>query len=1728
MPATEKTWRDMKALHLVFGISSCVLLIATLWLVAKDHNREYKEYQQAFEEKEVWIKTAQLDEFETVQFAATEQRLVEAVREAQLTVPNPLLVDRFAVQLLYAQLAKAGPVESALEDQFTQLIKLDLDELDSHADLVKSLLTELQKQVPDHVASTRILDEGRRLQEMGQALVPLEAAANSETATADKKAEQGEDAAEEKEQADEEYKDAAEKFVTAREDLFGLMRGQIARVKFVEDEAAKMKKARSAQLDEAKSKLDLAVRDGKSPEVIRELGVTADTIKGDTSLANGASQSEDEPKAGAASVTDWTRAVEAATFQRSTLESILKSLTEAELTAHKNLVDHSARRKTLNESLPRPARNLLGLPILDAFGGPWKPKQVWLPLLKQPQGSFGQVARFDRCVSCHLGIDKSAPGTADVAGYPHLHELTLFLRTPEEAPELRKNEDGEEIPHDVESLYGFRLAETGWADPTDVSVKIVWPGQAAAEAGLSMGDAITHVKVGSRVEQIKSRTDAMRYLVQEVVWGQPIELTVKRGLPQPFSTHPRLDLFVGSLSPHKIGEMGCTICHEGQGSATEFIWTSHTPDNPEQAHEWARKYGYFNNHHWIFPMRPERFIESSCLKCHHEVEQLAPSERFPEPPAPKLTEGYELVKSFGCYGCHEINGYNGPDQRIGPDLRNEPPYFAAAAQLAYQVGPRKELLAQVATAGSEAESASTAEQGLGVLNEIHELAKQVAHHPDDEAARQRIYFLLQLDAERADAAKRLLADPGLSSDMRLVATRLKTKPAEVTAEDRQTLVDYLREDQAEAEPRLRPDASELAELLSSPPLLTKSSHKLGELLKTVESPGTLRRPGPSLRHVASKLGGDTLFRWIMNPKSIRPSTKMPRFFSQHHTYNYLSGESADKANRFEPIEAYTAAVYLLDKSQPFDYLPMQPGVTEEPDFDRGRDMFRTKGCLACHQHSENPGDAEAEMLGHSDQGPNLSELGKKLRAEKGKKWLHSWILKPNHYNLRTRMPNVMLEPEPLLDAEGQPQEKDGKVAKYDPAADIVEYLLGEDWSPQADKLAPLNAEQKTALDELTYEYLGSAFPETRAQAYLKSGIPAKVARKLVGHEVELGIEPFDEAKQTPAEREAELLQKKMVYVGRRTIGKLGCVGCHDVPGLEAEKPIGTTLADWGRKESSKLAFEHVAEYLAVQQSHFGKSDDEGHGEHPEAGGKDEAAEEHHEHVHLDPAAWDRDGRNEGYFIEALHHHQREAFLWQKLREPRSPDYEKTGPKGYNERLRMPLFNWHKDDKGEFTAQGRREIEAVMTFVLGLVAEPPAEQYIHHPAPRQKAIVDGEKVLARYNCAGCHQLTLDRWDISFDPEVHEFDPPPAGEGYPFLRPFFTPDEIQESLRADVAGKRKATLRGMVRLEGTGFPEKLIYDAEYEEFSPMEEGEEYDPAAPRGFSIELWEPTVIDGKVFDIRSPLPTISSDMITAHVPARGGQFARDLVPLVLELQGKEVGSEAMAWVPPPLIGQGNKTQSEWLHAFLLDPHPIRPAVVLRMPKFNMSSDEARRLVHYFAARDNSDYPHQFNHRTRQGHLASSEAEYEEKLAEEDQSVSRLEDAFQIVVNKEGCVKCHLVQDFDPGGSPQAKGPNLTDVSRRLQAEYLKRWLAKPDSILPYTKMPVNFPYGAEGFVMVDAATGAKKQLYHGNSTEQINALVDLLLNFDSLLASEVSIKDKVTGSQPASGEAAAPTEPTN
>lgn len=135
------------------------------------------------------------------------------------------------------------------------------------------------------------------------------------------------------------------------------------------------------------------------------------------------------------------------------------------------------------------------------------------------------------------------------------------------------------------------------------------------------------------------------------------------GYDQPFSAHPRLDLFVSDSSPHPMGEVGCTVCHGGKGHATEFTSAVHTPDNESEEHRWEEEYGWEHIHLWEWPMLPTGQIESGCVQCHVNDTWI--------PDAPTLEYGLELVESLGCYGCHQLDRFD-DERKRGPDLSHLP------------------------------------------------------------------------------------------------------------------------------------------------------------------------------------------------------------------------------------------------------------------------------------------------------------------------------------------------------------------------------------------------------------------------------------------------------------------------------------------------------------------------------------------------------------------------------------------------------------------------------------------------------------------------------------------------------------------------------------------------------------------------------------------------------------------------------------------------------------------------------------------------------------------------------------------------------------------------------------------------------------------------------------------------------------------------------------------------
>lgn len=1500
MPASEQTWRDQKTMHIIFGATALVMMIATLWLLAKDHNREWKDVQLTNRNKAAWVIQARHDSL-TDQYSGKLETYDADIRRA-----------------------KSEPVDPAKIEEFKALVRNENERLN----LPEANFSRLE-------AALKAVDE---------AATNAANLRNEEQATGE---EGDENLAQELIQAEEDV-------AAARDRLFSEMDAYIAEARRREKLIAGKRKFVAADRTAAVSQLGLMVGEGASD---KDKAAAQEKISGYS-----------------ATIADMTEELAAANNYRTSLEGIRSDIDASRANLDKDRSSMEMELKRLADQasatqpggLSRVGEWITRWPILNAlYSGNVRIDQIWLPDLTINY-NFSQAARFDRCKTCHQDISTTAAGSATEPAFPTLpnekRELTLKMATPDVAPE-----SSDDLEAATRSVYGLVLTDDSLIGYNKQAlVHYVLPGTPAAEAGLESGDVIEAV---DGIEMYDKET-VENYLVTLARWSEPVSLKVKRGLDHPFTSHPRLDLYLTDSSPHPEKVVGCTICHDGQGSGTSFPWTSHTPNDADQQAEWIRDLGWFDNHHWIFPMKPQRFLESNCLKCHYDKGALEPSERFPDPPAPKLVEGWTLVEDYGCFGCHEINGFDGPNRRIGPDIRLEPNYNEVAAQML--------------------RDPSLDEQERG-------WADTLVRSPDNKSAREQLFTAVKADAKLASSAE----------------TRDEAR-------------------------------------------LTEATHRLADGLKDVEVPGTYRKVGPSLRFLKSKVDYDWLYSWVRLPKDFRPSTKMPQFFG---LWDHLESDPEELAQtqEYEAVEIRALTEFLLYNSSEFEYLTPPAGVTETASAERGQWLFESRGCLACHSHEKFPGIAES-------QGPDLSRVNAKFNTEIGKKWLYSWVKQPHRYHTRTKMPELYLDPIVEKDATNKPT---GKVT--DPAADIAAFLLSGNvtWQPENVPARGWEGQDLDALANLAAEWLTSdAIPAKRARDFVDNGIPDSLEPKLKADEKLLLKKNF-------GGKRTEQLQN---FVARRTISKYGCFGCHDIPGFEDMKPIGTGLADWGRKDSSRLAFENIHAFLAgpgnPKHADESKAASSGSSSHDEPA--THAAEgEHAEggHGHLNPADFVNDGIS--YYLQSLVSHARDGFIWQKLRAPRSYDFKTTANKTFNERLRMPKFPFSEAER-----------EAVITFVLGLVSEPPAEKFVFQPDARQHAIIKGRAVLEQFNCAGCHTMRMETWDVAF--KDGDFESPVDVVDFPFLERHFSDTQLAESLVTDARGRLHTRLVGQpVMSEETGEPLRVDIDG-----LPLEpDDNESDPY----YRFTLYDDTLIGGNAWfvGIQDPMvPGSRTDYGPAEgraFPAWGGDLARYLFPKVIA-QAKQVnpqvkGAEAWGWLPPPLMQEGEKVQTGWLHSFLMDPIAIRPAVVMRMPNFHMSSDEAAALVDYFAASSNAQFPYEYNRQQRASYLAEQEESRPDIFAE----------AMNIVVDGNYCVKCHAVGDFQPQGDPTTFGPNLSNVHPRLRPEYVRDWVANPKRILPYTGMPVNIPFNPEA----DHLGGVAQKLFEGTSLQQLSGLVDLLMNFD-------------------------------
>ncbi len=257
----------------------------------------------------------------------------------------------------------------------------------------------------------------------------------------------------------------------------------------------------------------------------------------------------------------------------------------------------------------------------------------------------------------------------------------------------------------------------------------------------------------------------------------------------------------------------------------------------------------------------------------------------------------------------------------------------------------------------------------------------------------------------------------------------------------------------------------------------------------------MKKVGPNLKDVRLKLNRNWIPVWLKKPSDFRPTTKMPNF--------RLNDEQIRSISAYIWQTAFT------------DALPKRnPG-----NADHGKELFETRGCLACHSIGEG-----SQTLGGTF-AANLTRVGEKDNYDYLVRWVHN-------ARERTR-PYCPLE------------KKD--IGPEDYAKKGLPYQFDLQHSQCPNDGHELQVQNMTVMPSLRLS------PEDAQD----------IASYLISQK-----------KQEPsAYADASYMEDpKLKAEGEKWVRHFGCAGCHEISGFETEGRIGTDLTVEGSKPIERLDF----------------------------------------------------------------------------------------------------------------------------------------------------------------------------------------------------------------------------------------------------------------------------------------------------------------------------------------------------------------------------------------------------------------------------------------------------------------------------------------------------------------------------------------------------------------------------
>lgn len=377
-------------------------------------------------------------------------------------------------------------------------------------------------------------------------------------------------------------------------------------------------------------------------------------------------------------------------------------------------------------------------------------------------------------------------------------------------------------------------------------------------------------------------------------------------------------------------------------------------------------------------------------------------------------------------------------------------------------------------------------------------------------------------------------------------------------------------------------------------------------------------------------------------------------------------------------------------------------------------------------------------------------------------------------------------------------------------------------------------------------------------------------------------------------------------------------------------------------------------------------------------------------------------------------------------------------------------------------------------------------------PRQRTLYVGKKLVKHYGCFGCHQIEAYKNETPIGTELTEW-------GSKFIERLEFNHAPIDHTRFDFAYTK---LRNP-RLYDLGMPRA---SRPYERLRMPRFGFTADEARNLGtFLIALVDqPIPPAGRFNPDKAQKDIIRGRQIVRRYNCQGCHLIEneggDVFPVI----------EQEKWRPPNLIGQGIKTQPQWLFHFLKDPHfvsipgkpgtdRIRPWHSIRMPTFSLTDEEARSLVRYFAALAGG--PTDFETRLPDSLEAvgtypqSKTLEYPAPDGSGKTIRARATNAVEearALLDAAQCLKCH-----SQSATLENAAPSFRHVrSGRLRGRWLQPWLWGPGRVMPGTSMPGFFTKEEDGR---NVPAVQLPQFFSASPDRQIEALADYIRNHYSI-----------------------------